>query len=127
MKFYIPELGDQIKLLEDWTFDLYLERRNQTLLKKLGWMPAHRYDAYIDPISGKEIDPWARDPVTHDRLNVNPKTTHILPEGTILKIDRIYIRAGQEDFSSITFRIPLQKIRFWAKLKDVNQIKYEKI
>lgn len=28
-QFYIPELGDKIKLAEDWEFTLYPEYRNQ--------------------------------------------------------------------------------------------------
>jgi hypothetical protein len=40
-------------------------------------------------------------------------------------VDRIYIRKGAADYSSITFRIhgdPFDKKRFWAKLADVNNI-----
>ncbi len=64
-----------------------------------------------------------------------------LPAGTILKVDRIYIRKGKGEYSSITFFaeglgetiIPAsgqvwgrqydakkKKLRFWAKLADVN-------
>lgn len=60
-----------------------------------------------------------------------------LPKGTILQVDRIYIRQGGEKFSSLTFIIKespdprllstkklfgKQGIRFWAKLVDVNNI-----
>jgi hypothetical protein len=31
MKLYVPELGDMLKLTEDWTFTLYNEQRNKTL------------------------------------------------------------------------------------------------
>lgn len=56
-----------------------------------------------------------------------------LPKGTILKIDRIYIRKGSSDYSSITFYAkdmlkPNTKKkyspRFWAKLSDCNQIEF---
>lgn len=30
--FYIPEIGDKIRLTEDWTFALYNERRNDSLM-----------------------------------------------------------------------------------------------
>ena len=55
-----------------------------------------------------------------------------LPVGTILTVDRIYIRgrsASAESFNYVTFRIsqgemPGKKwkgaIRFWAKLDDLN-------
>jgi len=46
-----------------------------------------------------------------------------LKAGTILEVDRIYIRKGAEDFSSVTFKIRGNKVlRFWAKLQDVNNI-----
>lgn len=45
------------------------------------------------------------------------------PAGTILEVDRIYIRKGAADFSSVTFKIRGKKvIRFWVKLEDVNRI-----
>jgi len=65
----------------------------------------------------------------------------ILPAGTSLKVDRIYIRKGKGEYSSITFFadglgetiVPAsglawrrqydakkKKLRFWAKLADVN-------
>lgn len=47
-----------------------------------------------------------------------------MPKGTVLVIDRIFIRSGAGDFDSITFKIPKQgKIpsgRFWVNLFDVN-------
>lgn len=68
----------------------------------------------------------------------------ILPAGTILKVDRIYIRKGLKDFSSITFfaeglgevevargygwskrKIKQKSLRFWVKLNDCNKIEIE--
>ena len=68
--------------------------------------------------------------------------TITLPKGTVLAVDRIYIRKGASDFSSITFfakglgetevknrwsgRTTKWKAqRFWAKLSDCNQIEFE--
>lgn len=54
-----------------------------------------------------------------------------LPKGSVLTVDRIYIRKGQGygKFSSISFYLTLPqkskqkgRLRFWAKLKDVNTI-----
>lgn len=72
------------------------------------------------------------------------KITITLPAGTILAVDRIYIRKGAADFSSITFyakelgevimpgsspsrpkRVKAQ--RFWAKLEDCNNIEFNLI
>jgi hypothetical protein len=58
-----------------------------------------------------------------------------IPIDTILTVDRVYIRKGVSDFSSLTFRIPKDKnkkhiyagVRFWAKLSDVNKIEFELI
>lgn len=56
------------------------------------------------------------------------------PAGTVLKVDRIYIRKGSSDFSSISFwahglPTPLGKkpkaARFWAKLQECNKIQFE--
>lgn len=66
-------------------------------------------------------------------VDINYQTC-TLPKGTQLKIDRIYIRKGQDEYSSITFYIedcpdktfkPKKKIRFWVKLSDVNNIIFE--
>jgi len=70
------------------------------------------------------------------------KVVVTLPKDTVLAIDRIYIRKGASDFSSITFyakgmgetevknrwsgKITKWKAqRFWAKLQDCNQIEFE--
>lgn len=65
-----------------------------------------------------------------------------LPKGVILQVDRIYIRKGSSDFSSITFyakelgeinitsrwsgkTTKRKALRFWANLKDCNKIEFE--
>jgi len=80
MQFYIPEISDEIRLLADWQFDLYNESRNDSLEKflKVGFPQR----------------------IFHN----NPTIPVVIPAGTILIIDRVYIRKGQSDFSSITFR-----------------------
>lgn len=47
-----------------------------------------------------------------------------LPKGTVLTVDRIYIRKGAKDFSSVTFKTVLNNktYRFWLHLSDVNRI-----
>lgn len=111
MKFYIPEIGDSIKLTNDWTFYLLNESRNHLDLSMFGTGKSFKDGE-------KKFD------------NVNNEV--IIPAGSILKIDRIYIRKGMDEYSSITFYltdVPGEKIkkqRFWAKLKDVNNIDFEK-
>jgi len=60
-----------------------------------------------------------------------------LPIGTILTIDRIYIRKGMSNFSSVTFyaknlegsgkKGKTKALRFWAKLDDCDNIEFKKI
>jgi hypothetical protein len=103
MKLQIPDIGDKLTLQNNWSFTLYCEYRNSVLWK-----------IFTD----KEFSWQDR------RLN---KTTEVsLPKNTILIVDRVYIRQGAKDFSSLSFRIEscpnkqLNKKRFWAKLLDVN-------
>ena len=53
-----------------------------------------------------------------------------IPQGTELKIDRIYIRKNNSDYSSVsfwvTFKSDKKKYRFFVSLNDVNKMYYEK-
>ncbi|MDD3988210.1 MAG: hypothetical protein PHC93_04580 [Candidatus Omnitrophica bacterium] len=174
-KLFIPEIGTELTLSQKWTFPLYVERRNESLAKKLGypnsihwygneWISKEVYDlydklyedykikeekelgkdffegkhlTYTDHPEWKRLNNWYR--AEHDKIHKQYENTlHIGKEcmevpliaGTILKVDRIYIRKGKgmSDFSSLTFYIkngPYKGARFWAKLNDVNQIKFE--
>lgn len=117
MHLFIPTLGVKLRLLQDWTFALYHEGRNLTLAKAL-------------KLKGSEESTWGwsswRDPAAQQI---------IIPTGTILTVDRIYIRrSGGGEYDSVTFRIAkggcpadkrFEKTRFWAKLEEVNQIDCE--
>src|SRR5688500_6976739 len=97
MMWTIPSIDTTIELLDNWTFNVYREHRNNPLLKYMGKNPAG----------------W----------NCTKCGQFTMPKGTNLIVDRIYIRKGGEDFESITFRatnLPGSKsVRFWAKLEDV--------
>lgn len=125
MRLYIPAIGDEIKLTADWTFQLHNESRNHTLME------------------------FAKDPRDRHNYSYDDKLPCMLPILSVLKIDRIYIRKGLDDFSSITFflkncrtnprvetetdwngnnrivKIPRKPIRFWVKLEDANTIEFE--
>lgn len=109
MKIYVPELGDVFVLTEEWNFNLYLERRNAEAWEK---------------IKGKKLsEDWWR----HHSYETSPKPDKVaLPVGTKLTVDRIYIRKGKSEYSSLSFRglRPDDKktFRFWVKLQDVNNI-----
>lgn len=107
--FFVPEIGTQLRLVERWYFKLYRERRNSGLYEQLG--------------TEKERSTYPR-----------PSEISIL-QGSILKVDRIYVRKGVKDYSSLTFNLQkgarvefngtiytVKGARFWAKLSDVNLI-----
>lgn len=124
MKLYIPRIGDRIRLLSDWTFDLYNEYRNDTLLQFVN-----------DPRKS-----------SYGGLTAAPCT---IQAGEILKVDRMYIRKGQAEYDSMTFfwegqktaggmrpvwysstverKTPARAIRFWVKLDDANKIEFEQV
>lgn len=123
MKMYIPSLGDVIELTANWTFQLYNEYRNETLLCVMG---------------------DTRKPEYYKGITSVPCT---IPAGAKLKIDRIFIRKGAEEFNSVTFLLvgektakhtgldywnmkvtkPSRPVRFWAKLEDVNGMEFEQV
>lgn len=150
MKLFIPELGTQLKLTKDWRISVMNERRNYSLLDAFtdssnqlirkaerlqyeicGWQKTEIneenkrhyypnyglswdeavefYNKYRHLIDSKK--PWN----THEEITI--------PKGTILEIDRIYIRQGNAGCSSVTFKIRAKKVlRFWASLEQVNNI-----
>jgi len=138
-QLYIPEIGDSIRLTADWTFGLYNEDRNSTLMEVTN-------------------DPR---PVTYSWNTTDYSAIPCtIPAGSILKVDRIYIRKGKGEYSSLTFlwkdmrtkpkfldkvatsysgrdlfgdsrsyqaKKPARPVRFWAKLDDVNKIEFETV
>lgn len=120
MRLFIPEIGIDLKLLEDWTFPLYYEHRNAKLFQALGVPPL--------PQDGFGITGWEYQDHSRDEKS----ETVTLPKGTILKVDRVYIRKSSiyggdaSKYSSVSFWAKLKghkkKARFWAKLPDVNRV-----
>lgn len=113
---YIPRLGDVLTLASAWSFSLYEEERNKKLFKEL--LPNVKVD-------------WgalARRKWTYPRVL---PAHHIvtLPAGTQLRVNRLYVRKGQDEFDSLSFYVERlgqekafekNKPYFWAKLDDVN-------
>jgi len=113
---FVPPLGARLLLAEPWSFSLYNERRNATLMALLG----------------------DTRPLVYGEPEPSPAT---LPPGTVLIIDRYYIRQGLEGYDSVSFRIAgasaaaptyprdgavsKRQVRFWAKLEDVNTMRVE--
>lgn len=83
VRFCIPALGTEIILAKPWKFTLWDEHRNSSMIKAIG------------DLSGGKSD-------------VTGVTSHgeiTIPKDTRLRVDRIYIRQGVQDYNSVTFRI----------------------
>jgi hypothetical protein len=156
MKMSIPDIGAEFVLSKDWTFKLYAEHRNFDLLKSTGVVVTtgtsfwNSRDCCIDDIYSPMLylrhivdleevkKTWDLEPVynTDGTLaGYDRSVSTTLPKGTLLKIDRIYIRKGLTDYSSVSFYASNntsltkagkpKRYRFWAKLPDVNNIEFK--
>jgi hypothetical protein len=76
MKLFIPTIGTKIKLLKDWKFKLYYERRNDSLLKAQGFIDREQPMKWIDG---------------YGRINFDTS----LPAGTQLTVESIFERAAK--------------------------------
>jgi len=84
MKLWIPKIKDQIRLTEDWEFPLFRERRNDSMTTR------------IKPTLGLAIG----------NQRVEESIGCCLLSGTVLQIDRVYIRSGSSSaWDSITFYV----------------------
>lgn len=134
MKLFIPEIGDELTLVQDWHFETICEHRNDSLFEASEVPPEQRWEKLSDRSRWNHY----RDGYDHYRpLRAN----FVLPKDTVLKVDRVYIRKGNEDFSSITFiivngpdkRVVSKKnkglapkaVRFWVKLQETRNIEIE--
>jgi len=113
MKLYVPDIGDTLKLSKDWKFYLQSEYRQRLDLDQFG--------------TGNTV---SRDSIQFykDQDDFNEV---IIPKGSVLKVDRVYIRKGSSGFSSITFLLKevdgkkVKSQRFWAHLRECNKIEFE--
>lgn len=108
MQLYIPNVGERIILAANWTFRLFNEGRCQPF----------------------NDCPSPAEPVDNPNYSISQVKRCTLPAGTVLLVDRVYLRQGLDAFASLSFRIgstsapwvTKQRKRFWAKLEDVNQM-----
>jgi hypothetical protein len=164
MKLFLPEVGNSLTLLNDWTFGLFFEYRNDSLYTKVvdSMFPLSpdeqlRERHYSEKDKNIIFSVWPKDyndyyvkkrditvfDFKNNTIIQKNELTGILftlPKGTVLKIERIYIRRGKKDYSSLTFNISETthpflvsgkknkkkgQMRFWATLNDVNNIDCE--
>lgn len=169
MRLWVPDIGDKIVLTADWTFAVINEGRNGAIWQALGlethpstiamrqlaaeklaaaqdferkhrtkesttgW-GYRRLDFHTDSQEEEAAALWAAYQAVRD-----PSVEVTFPKDTQLTIDRVYIRKGASEFSSITFFIgdsPMKELmpvkkggrwpggqrRFFARLADVNKI-----
>lgn len=143
MKLYIPAVGTELTLAKDWTFQVVNETRNKTLVEWMTQTPIKGWGMH--PLGDVNDEQGRRDYWATAKLTI-PCT---LPAGTVLKIDRIYLRKGNKDihnYDSVTFvckglrapstvyaygvkqvdgshyysKLANRAVRFFAKLDDVN-------
>ena len=129
-QLFVPNLGTIIQLTENWTFKLFFEHRNHTLIqahcdkkpdfsnitdaydlklkkKFFGWnegdFAGHELLRHEEPMTEEQLSSTYR---TYKSTNAsrNAYLLATLPAGTQLVIDRIYIRRGVEAYNSVTFR-----------------------
>lgn len=112
MKMFIPTIGTVFTLTKNWEFDIYEEYRNYACLQLL--FPNQKIGKY-----GKYGTP-------------TPPRKFAFKKGSVLKVDRIYIRKSKAEYDSVSFVLQhdasgeiSKKPRFWVKLADVNTITYE--
>lgn len=197
MKLFIPELGTQLELTKDFSFEVMLESRNETFItafcnkaygesmrlhdvyyyflngiyfphrilptsdNRFSGISAISYDCSSNPQENdnkkyqicelregnalrskktkqaiKVIQQLYPNGISYKEARIGFQQFRkdyplgkqqflpvILPTGTILEVDRIYIRQGASNFSSITFKIRGKRVyRFWIPLNKVNEI-----
>lgn len=149
---FIPPLGTEIELAEDWRFWLFCEHRNDKIINVLAPLPQRAIPDFSELPKDEQLKAlnasgWRRsDGASFESVRefYHCGTTCaevMLPAGTRLKVQRLYIRMGQRAFDSVTFSVSglpknaaellpaLAKKkasslgRFWVKLADANQIK----
>ena len=140
MKLFIPELKELLSLNKDWKFSLHQERRNESVIKKYLSKESKEREEHIS----KEVSPFItkglfeksyfecskderelRNLAAKIRMEIESTPFEmVIKKGEILEVDRIYIRKGAEDYSSVTFKwiVDGKTLRFWVKLEDANNL-----
>ncbi len=114
--FNIPTIGTDVTLTDDW---------------KLLIEPEYRNESALALFFGEDVKPR-----TYGGNREAKARRVALPSGTVLRVDRIYIRKGAGDFDSVTFSLidsPRKewapksaggtrkgKCRFWVALPQIN-------
>lgn len=158
MKLFVPTIGTKLKLIEDWSFVIREEYRNTKFLDAIGWtatmtkkgrsrsqtMPLDPADLPLELIreyGSPTVEAMSKKDYYGSQTFYTISFPMKLPVGTVLSVDRIYIRKGVGEFDSITFLIsdcPDKRFapkkargflpggcRFWVKLDQANGMDYD--
>jgi hypothetical protein len=127
----VPTVGQKVRVLDgqEWKFHLIAESRNYSTIQHFhpGAQGEGYYEHYDLPEGVTYYDFYSQNGRAPDRKKY-PTT---LPGGTVLTIDRIYLRKGKDEYDSITFILNKPKgvkgpmVRFWVRLDEVNAGKLE--
>lgn len=145
-EMYIPTIGAEITLAKVWRFGLYYEYRNEALIKfifpevEFKWrgmvLPNGIKPEYGQKICDVELPKGAilkvdriyirkggRDMKEFDSVTFNLQS---LPKSEISvpTVRSHYVRDGEDHFKVEKKTIIKKRVRFWAKLRDVNQIRF---
>ncbi len=100
MRFFIPEIGTEIELTKDWVINVRYESRNEKIMSffdvKYNWRSTE-----------------------YDNNDIVGQFT--FKKGDVVKVDRIYVRKGAMDYSSVSLTNK-KTGRFWVKLDDFNNL-----
>lgn len=139
MKLFIPELGTKLRLTKTHHISIQIEDRNESMFEKFYFDAFAKYK--VARIHAGKLY-WKHEPgilryqgntpaykeaaAAADALKSKVPTKFKLEKGTILEVDRIYIRQGGAKYSSVTFKIREKKVlRFWLSLAVVNTLHCE--
>jgi hypothetical protein len=131
MRLFIPKLGSQLKLTQDWSFYLHTERRNLSLFPLVkndeDWVVAENvvcqvYNCKKSNIIFNKISlaNWLQVPAfpftcktCKNEAFAMAKAKIEIPAGAVLTVDRIYIRktGAAGEFDSVSFYLDIDTSR----------------
>ncbi len=141
---WIPTIGDEVTLAKNWKFGLYYESRNEAMISLIFKTEMHKLankPEYGEKIA--EVELVAGAVLKVDRIYIRKggadmkefdSVTFILqslPKSKIvIPTERAaYIKDGVDKYGHTKFKIEKRttirkKARFWAKLRDVNTMRF---
>ena len=145
MRIFIPELSTKLKVMKDFVFETNEYEMYELGQKTPGFTVLSdnysKHDNYLRDCNNA-LNRWRRSKLDADYVEVlrikeegsensSLKILVKIDSGMILNVERVYIRKGASDYSSLTFRAmqykneKLNNVRFYVALKYVNTMDVE--